>query len=230
MIDVLSKLNDSNPSKDNPFYSTEQNRSYLQKSNSKSFNSASSSFNAPFIDNNIAMAIAGSVVNGNSSDHVSSPNGSLPSSPQHYRHTLIYQAIDEETTKILISCFLWTIGNIDQRLFRLYLNEFSNERLLAFLELLRLSCRVFEYKGEFSFRKMPSVRFHKQKMENVIRCGQARRDLMRRRDFSQSFGSSDNTEHKLRWKKDATLWRYNSLPRSIGVSFFKFFFSNPNCF
>lgn len=213
MIDVIDQLHDPDPSEDNPFYSSKHNRIYSSKSAIKS--SPSSSPGSPFIDNSIAMAIAGSVMNGANVDGLSSPSASLASSPQHYKHTLSYQPIDEETTRILLSCLLWVIGNIDQRLFRLYLNEFSNERLLAFLELLRLSTRIFQYPGERMLRKRPNL--HIRKLEDVIRCGAARRELMRRRDYSQSFGSSDNGEIRLRFRKDSTLIRYNSLPRVVST-------------
>ena len=226
MIDVINHLHDPNVNKDSPFYSLEENRKCRQsKELSKSYlNASGDGYN--FIDNNIAMAIAGSVMNGvtmtnspettlNSSSGQSS--GSLTNSPQHNRHTLAYQPINEDTTRTLLGCLLWVLGNVEQRLLRRFITEFSNERLLTFLELLRLSLRLFEYEGERSYRKNARVQFRRQsfqKLEDVIRFGNARRELMRRRDFSQSFGSSDNGDMKLRWRKDSTLSRYNSVPHN----------------
>lgn len=221
MIDVIPHLYDKNITRDNPFYSVEENRKYRQsKELSKSYLSNSDTKNHNFIDNNIAMAIAGTAISNSSSMSTSDSKSdrssdSLPNSPQHSRHMLNYQPIGEEATRTLLSCFLWVIGNVEQRLLRRFLTEFSNERLLTFLELLRLSLRVFEYEGEKSFRKNARSQFRRQsfqKLEDVIRYGSARRDLMRRRDFSQSFGSSDTGEVKLRWRKDSTLSRYSSLP------------------
>jgi len=221
MIDVIAHLHDPNSNKDSPFYSPEENRKYREsKELSKSFLSGTTDVNYNFIDNNIGMAIAGSLVNqSESSLNSSSPqsNSSLPNSPQHNRHTLVYQPINEDTTRILLACFLWVVSNIEQRLFRRFLNEFSNERLLTFLELLRLSLRVFEYEGERSLRKNARIQLRRQsfqKLEDAIRYGTARRELMRRRDFSQSFGATDNPDLKFRWKKDSTLSRYNSLPHN----------------
>lgn len=239
MIDVISHLHDPNVSKDSPFYSQEENRKYRQsKELSKSYLNASTvegGYNN-FIDNNIAMAIAGSLMNGSTSavGHndstgslgLSSPNGSLPNSPQHSRHSLLYQPINEETTRTLLACFLWVLGNVEQKLLRRFLTEFSNERLLTFQELLRLALRLFEYEGEKSFRKSSRFQlrrqsFHLKELEESIRYGTARRELMRRRDWSQSFGSFDNGDAKVRWRKDSTFSRYNSLPHN-SVSYWMF--------
>lgn len=231
MIDVISHLHDPKENKDSPFYSLEENRKYRQsKELSKSFLNSSDAGNYNFIDNNIAMAIAGSVLNVSNSDSSFNTSGqsnsSLPNSPQHNRQALTYQPINEDTTRTLLACFLWVLGNVEPKLFRRFLTEFSNERLLTFLELLRLSLRTFEYEGERSFHKNARVQFRRQsfqKLEDAIRFGTARRELMRRRDLSQSFGSSDNGEMKFRWRKDATMSRYNSLPHntvSEGISTF----------
>src|SRR5699024_1481238 len=130
--------------------SAAENQKYLQRSRSST---GSSSSNCPYgsaIDNSIAMAIAGSVVNGGGDGDggESSPNSIGPSSPVNYRHQLTYQPVGEETTRLLLASLLWVLGNNDHRLLSRYLSEFSNERLLAFLELIRLASRVFEYAGE----------------------------------------------------------------------------------
>lgn len=240
MVDVISHLHDPNVNnKDSPFYSLEENRKYRQsKELSKSYLSGGDGGQghnqSSFGDSNIAMAIAGSVVNGHSESSLNvSTSSSLPNSPQHSRTKLAYQPINEETTRTLLACFLWVLGNVEQGLLRRFLTEFSNERMLTFLELLRLSLRLFEYEGEKAFRRgglqggsrhhFRRQSFQKLKeLEESIRYGTARRELMRRRDFSQSFGSSDHGHHhsngngsaeigKLRWRKEATLSRYNSL-------------------
>lgn len=75
---------------------------------------------------------------------------------------------------------------------------------------------MFEYAGEKAVRKHSRVHRHQStvlKLEDNIRYGSARRDLMRRRDYSQSFGPSDSSDLKVRWRKDSTLTRYNSLSR-----------------
>lgn len=232
MIDVISYLHDPSGTKDTPFYSDEENRKYAKKSKELSaYNSKSS------IDSSIAMAIAGTAVvngtvgsvDGGDRAELKSPDSdSLPSSPQHSRHNLSYRPIDEEATRILLASFLWVIGNVEQKLLRRYLNEFSNERFLSFLELLRFSARVFEYKGERSLKK--NVRFDArrqsfQRLDDCIRYPTAKRELMKRRDFSQSFnmscdaGGAANGEGngRLRWRKEATLPRYNSLSRPSKV-------------
>ncbi|OTF77624.1 dedicator of cytokinesis protein 7-like protein, partial [Euroglyphus maynei] len=113
----------------------------------------------------------------------------------------------KEATETLLLCLIWTIGNVDHRLFIQYLNEFSNERLLAFLELLRMAMRMFEYQGK-SWKRKQSY----QKLDDAVRNGPARKELIRRRDYSQSFGPTDgNSDMRLRRKRGSTITRYHSI-------------------
>ncbi|KAH7638366.1 dedicator of cytokinesis protein 7-like protein [Dermatophagoides farinae] len=205
MIDVIDHLHDT---KDNCFYSACESRKRKIANSSKTQlrHDQLDSYGSLFIENSIAMAIGSS---SSSTQNNSCSSGHKLLSPSNYRQTLSYQPINKEATETLLSCLMWTIGNVDHGLFIQYLNEFSNERLLAFLELLRIAMRVFEYQGAKHIRKHSF-----QKLDDAVRNGPARKELIRRRDYSQSFAPADHSTNnggdlKLRWKRGSTITRYH---------------------
>lgn len=195
MIDIIEQLYDPS-NKESPFYSALECRKHRKLKLHREDNLYGSSF----IENSIALAIGSSMNGGKASNK---------------HHIISYQQINQESTRILLACVLWTIGNVDHRLFIQYLNEFSNERLLAFLELLRIATRTFEYKGEKSIQENLSRKQSFQKLEDTIRYGSARKEMMRRRDYSQSFGPIDSKDVKYRWKRDSTCSSYYNSFRNL---------------
>ncbi|KPM04895.1 dedicator of cytokinesis protein 7-like protein 2 [Sarcoptes scabiei] len=210
LIDVIEHLNDT-CTKDNPFYSVLEVQKH-RKINSKASNRDEDSYGSTFIENSIALAIGSSQSFGDLYENSQPPN--KKTSPMHnYRLGLSYQPINPEATRILLTCLLWTIGNVDRTIFLQYLNEFSNERLLVFLELIRICTREFENKSnKTDYMSSPKLAFRKP--DDTIRLhGSSRKDFLRRKDYSQSFGPTDSSnDGKIRWKRDSSV---SSVPSAL---------------
>lgn len=116
--------------------------------------------------------------------------------------------LSSENTRHLLSCFLWTMKNLEPGILYRWAIGLSPHRLHQMLQVLNISLPCFEYKGikrqpvkrtntNQSFRKTPDM---KERLEECIRgTGSARSELINRR--------KNSSNEKLRWRKDQMPYR-----------------------
>ncbi|XP_059491152.1 dedicator of cytokinesis protein 7 isoform X2 [Neocloeon triangulifer] len=147
--------------------------------------------NQPDMSQNIAMVIA----------------GSLSSFQQPSRKTIL----THETTRNLLTCFLWVIKNVNTSCLKQWWAELPNARLRQLLEVLYISISCFEYKGKKVTKKRSQPSFRKtsemkSKLEDVILGKESARNemMMRRKEKNPQPGG---TGERLRWRKEVLTWK-----------------------
>ena len=124
-----------------------------------------------------SAALYGDVVGGHSSLHLE------PFHPHHHNPPSRPQSLNQETTRHLMTSFLWVVKNMDQSILRSWWSEYSN-RLDSLIDVLELCVSNFEYKGRKEMRRKCTKRTgdRKRQLEQMIAgAGTARMELLRRR-------------------------------------------------
>lgn len=117
--------------------------------------------------------------------------------------------LSSENTRHILSCFLWVLKNLEHNTLYRWAMSLSPHRLHQMLQVLNICLPCFEYKGirktqsvkrqnTASFRKTPDI---KERLEECIRgTVSARNDFINRK-------KNNNTNEKLRWRKDQMPYR-----------------------
>ncbi|KAM8960557.1 dedicator of cytokinesis protein 8 [Pelodytes ibericus] len=152
------------------------------------------------INPSVAMAVAGNHFN------LKAPSMTLTSVPLK-----MYTTLSSDSTRSLLTCFLWIMKNADQSLIQKWLAYLPTLQLNRVLDLLHMCVSCFEYKGKLSSDRVSTLVLQKSKdvkarlEEALLRGEGARGEMMRRwKTGNDRFaGLNEN----LRWKKDQTQWR-----------------------
>lgn len=114
--------------------------------------------------------------------------------------------LSSENTRHLLSCFLWTLKNLDNSVLFRWMLGMPPHRLHKMLQVLNTCLPAFEYIGKkrrpvqrntSSFRKTADI----EKLEECIRgTTSARNDFINRR-------KDKNSTEKLRWRKDQMAYK-----------------------
>ncbi|CAB3365687.1 Hypothetical predicted protein [Cloeon dipterum] len=142
------------------------------------------------ISQNIAMAIAGTYHN--------------------FQQSSTKTILSYETTRNLLTCFLWVIKNVNTSCLKQWWAELPNARLRQLLEVLYISISCFEYKGKKVIKKKSQPSFRKtselkSKLEDVILGKEsARSEMMKRKEKNPQAGG---TGERLRWRKEVLTWK-----------------------
>lgn len=114
--------------------------------------------------------------------------------------------LSSENTRHLLSCFLWTLKNLDNSVLYRWMIGMPPHRLHKMLQVLNTCLPAFEYIGKkrrpvqrntSSFRKTADI----EKLEECIRgTTSARNDFINRR-------KDRNSTDKLRWRKDQMAYK-----------------------
>ncbi|XP_068092049.1 dedicator of cytokinesis protein 8 isoform X2 [Hyperolius riggenbachi] len=152
------------------------------------------------INPNVAMAVAGSQFG------LKPPPLTLSSVPLK-----MYSTLSPESTRNLLTCFLWIMKNAEQSVIQKWLGYLTNLQLNRILDLLYMSVSCFEYKGKQSPDKVSTLvlqksRDVKARLEEALLRGEgARGEMMRRWKTGNDKFSGLN--ENLRWRKEQTHWR-----------------------
>ncbi|XP_053322371.1 dedicator of cytokinesis protein 8 isoform X2 [Spea bombifrons] len=152
------------------------------------------------INPNVAMAVAGNHFN------LKPSAMTLTSVPLK-----MYTTMSPESTRKLLTCFLWIMKNAEQSLIQRWLAYLPTLQLNRVLDLLYMCVSCFEYKGKQSSDRVSTLVLQKSKdvkarlEEALLRGEGARGEMMRRwKTGNDRFaGLSEN----LRWRKEQTQWR-----------------------
>lgn len=116
--------------------------------------------------------------------------------------------LSAENTRHLLSCYAWTLKNLDKTILHRWILSQTPHRVHQMLQVLNVCIPCFEYRGQKrqpvrrqntqSFRKTSEM---KDRLEECIRgAGSARNDLINRR-------KDRSTTDKYRWRKDHMPYR-----------------------
>lgn len=116
--------------------------------------------------------------------------------------------LSAENTRHLLSCYAWTLKNLDKTILHRWILSQTPHRVHQMLQVLNVCIPCFEYRGQKrqpvrrqntqSFRKTSEM---KDRLEECIRgTGSARNDLINRR---KDRANAD----KYRWRKDHMPYR-----------------------
>ncbi|KAM4809260.1 dedicator of cytokinesis protein 8 [Rhinophrynus dorsalis] len=152
------------------------------------------------INPSVAMAVAGNQFSLKTSSMTIS---SMP--------TKMYPTLSLESTRNLLTCFLWIMKNADQIVIRKWIAYLPTQQLNRVLDLLYMCVSCFEYKGKQSSDRVSSLVLQKSKdvkarlEEALLRGEGARGEMMKRwKTGNDRFaGLNEN----LRWRKEQTQWR-----------------------
>ncbi|KAG8455210.1 hypothetical protein GDO86_001415 [Hymenochirus boettgeri] len=150
------------------------------------------------INPSVAMAVAGNQFNIKMSSISSVP-------------LKAYSILSAESSRILLTCFLWIMKNADQSLIQKWITYMTTLQLNRIQDLLYMCVSCFEYKGRQTSDKVSTLvlqksRDVKARLEEALLRGEgARGEMMRRwKTGNERFaGLNEN----LRWRKEQTQWR-----------------------
>ncbi|XP_018114075.1 dedicator of cytokinesis protein 8 isoform X1 [Xenopus laevis] len=153
------------------------------------------------INPSVAMAVAGNQFNIKTSTISSVP-------------VKVYSTLSPESSRILLTCFLWIMKNAEQNVIQKWIAYMPTLQLNRILDLLYICVSCFEYKGTQSSDKVSTLvlqksRDVKARLEEALLRGEgARGEMMRRwKTGNERFaGLNEN----LRWRKEQTQWRQAS--------------------
>ncbi|XP_065315700.1 dedicator of cytokinesis protein 6-like [Gordionus sp. m RMFG-2023] len=109
-------------------------------------------------------------------------------------------ALNEESTKHMLICFLWILKNVDKSLLKNWWSELTYIQLGQFLELLYLVIQSFEYKGQEIVRShlIHNTENLKSRLEDaIIGTLNARSEMMARRKDSSCIPNSCINDHNV---------------------------------
>ncbi|XP_069619933.1 dedicator of cytokinesis protein 8 isoform X2 [Ranitomeya imitator] len=153
------------------------------------------------INPNVAMAVAG-----NQFGLKPSPM-TLSSVPLK-----MYTALSPESTRNLLTCFLWIMKNAEQSVIHKWLAYLPTLQLTRILDLLYMCVSCFEYKGKQSPDKVSTLvlqksRDVKARLEEALLRGEGARGEMMRRWKTAGNDRFSGLNENLRWRKEQTQWR-----------------------
>ncbi|XP_056378742.1 dedicator of cytokinesis protein 8 isoform X2 [Hyla sarda] len=153
------------------------------------------------INPNVAMAVAGNQF------------GLRPSSVTLSSVPLrMYNALSTESTRNLLTCFLWIMKNTEQGVIQKWLAYLPTLQLNRILDLLYMCVSCFEYKGKQSPDKVSTLvlqksRDVKARLEEALLRGEGARGEMMRRWKTAGNDRFSGLNENLRWRKEQTQWR-----------------------
>lgn len=153
------------------------------------------------INPNVAMAVAG-----NQFGLKASPV-TLSSVPLR-----MYTTLSAESTRNLLTCFLWIMKNTEQSVIQKWLAYLPTLQLNRILDLLYMCVSCFEYKGKQSPDKVSTLvlqksRDVKARLEEALLRGEGARGEMMRRWKTAGNDRFAGLNENLRWRKEQTQWR-----------------------
>ncbi|NXU09160.1 DOCK8 protein, partial [Pardalotus punctatus] len=154
------------------------------------------------INQNVALAIAGSQFN--------LRNSGIPLMSLPYRQSA---TLGPDTTRNLLICFLWIMKNADQNLIQKWIADLPSMQLNRILDLLFICVSCFEYKGKQSSDKVSTQALQKSRdvkarlEEALLRGEGARGEMMKRCKLPAGNDRSAGLNENLRWRKEQTQWR-----------------------
>ncbi|XP_066460304.1 dedicator of cytokinesis protein 8 isoform X3 [Eleutherodactylus coqui] len=156
---------------------------------------------ATMINPNVAMAVAGNQFG------LKSSSLTLSSVPLK-----MYSTLSPESTRNLLTCFLWIMKNAEQTVIQKWLAYLPILQLNRILDLLYMCVSCFEYKGKQSPDKVSTLvlqksRDVKARLEEALLRGEGARGEMMRRWKTAGNDRFAGLNENLRWRKEQTQWR-----------------------
>ncbi|XP_072260292.1 dedicator of cytokinesis protein 8 isoform X2 [Pyxicephalus adspersus] len=153
------------------------------------------------INPNVAMAVAGNQFG------LKPPPLALSSVPLR-----MYSTLSPESTRNLLTCFLWIMKNAEQSVIQKWLAYLTPLQLNRILDLLFMCVSCFEYKGKQSPDKVSTLvlqksRDVKARLEEALLRGEGARGEMMRRWKTAGNDKFAGLNENLRWRKEQTHWR-----------------------
>ncbi|XP_075683845.1 dedicator of cytokinesis protein 8 isoform X2 [Rhinoderma darwinii] len=153
------------------------------------------------INPNVAMAVAGNQFD------LKTSQATLSSVPLK-----IYSTLSSESTRNLLTCFLWIMKNAEQSVIQKWLAYLPTLQLNRILDLLYMCISCFEYKGKQSPDKVSILVLQKSKdvkarLEEALLRGEGARGEMMRRWKTAGNDRYAGLNENLRWRKEQTQWR-----------------------
>ncbi|KAM4052801.1 dedicator of cytokinesis protein 8 isoform 2-T2 [Anomaloglossus baeobatrachus] len=124
----------------------------------------------------------------------------------------MYTALSPESTRNLLTCFLWIMKNTEQSVIQKWLAYLPALQLNRILDLLYMCVSCFEYKGKQSPDKVSTLvlqksRDVKARLEEALLRGEGARGEMMRRWKTAGNDRFAGLNENLRWRKEQTQWR-----------------------
>ncbi|KAM5192638.1 dedicator of cytokinesis protein 8 [Mantella aurantiaca] len=153
------------------------------------------------INPSVAMAVAGNQFG------LKPPPMTLSSVPLK-----MYSTLSPESTRNLLTCFLWIMKNAEQSVIQKWLAYLTPLQLNRILDLLYMCVSCFEYKGKQSPDKVSTLvlqksRDVKARLEEALLRGEGARGEMMRRWKTAGNDKFAGLNENLRWRKEQTHWR-----------------------
>ncbi|XP_075453556.1 dedicator of cytokinesis protein 8 isoform X2 [Ascaphus truei] len=153
------------------------------------------------INPSVAMAVAGNQFNLKTS--------SMPLSSVPFK---MYTTLSAESTRNLLTCFLWILKNAEQGVIQKWIAYLPTLQLNRILDLLFMCVSCFEYKGKQSSDKVSTLvlqksRDVKARLEEALLRGEGARGEMMRRWKTAGNDRFAGLNENLRWRKEQTQWR-----------------------
>ncbi|XP_018426758.1 PREDICTED: dedicator of cytokinesis protein 8 [Nanorana parkeri] len=153
------------------------------------------------INPSVAMAVAGNQFG------LKPPPLALSSVPLK-----MYSTLSPESTRNLLTCFLWIMKNAEQSVIQKWLAYLTALQLNRILDLLYMCVSCFEYKGKQSPDKVSTLvlqksRDVKARLEEALLRGEGARGEMMRRWKTAGNDKFAGLNENLRWRKEQTHWR-----------------------
>ncbi|CAH2294063.1 dedicator of cytokinesis 8 isoform X1 [Pelobates cultripes] len=152
------------------------------------------------INPSVAMAVAGNF-------NIKPSSMTLTSVPLK-----MYTTLSSESTRNLLTCFLWIMKNAEQSMIQKWLAYLPTLQLHRVLDLLYMCVSCFEYKGKQSSDRVSTLVLQKSKdvkarLEEALLRGEGARGEMMRRWKTAGNDRFAGLNENLRWRKEQTQWR-----------------------